>query len=257
MMSGSDLFLPDSSTVAETPLHRADPRLKLLVCGGLAVAAFVAGNWQRLVVAGATLAVLLFLARCGPRWLLRTLLPLRWLLLFTLLLHLLLSPGNTLFGVPWLSRDGLVLGLLICTQLAMAALAAALLTMTASAEQTALACSWLLYPLARLGCPVHRWQELIVLVLHFVPVLREELQATAVPGTGRWSLRVVAWEERLLPLFDRLVTRADRLTERLATGKESLLPTRSLPSFRVHGACDLLLAVGGCWLVLGFLLVGS
>jgi len=242
--------------LAATPLHRADPRLKLLVCGGLAVLAFTAGNWYCLAMAGMLLVLLLILARCGLRWLLSTLWPLRWLLLFTLLLHLLLSPGHTLFGLSWLSRDGLWHGLLICSQLGLAALAAALLTRTTAAEQIALACSWLLQPLARLGCPVPRWYEQIALALRFVPVLREELLATVVPATGTWRTRVTAWVEQLLPLFDRLVVRADHLARRLAGGNESLRPDVCLPAFCVRSASNLLLIAGGCALVLGYLLTG-
>ena len=246
-----------STSCPATPLHRADPRLKLLVCGGLAVLAFAAGNWPRLAVAGAALAALAAAARCGPVWMLRTLWPLRWLLLFTLLLHLFLSPGHTLCGVAWLSRDGLRLGLLICGQLGVAALAAALLTLTTSAERTSLACGWLLLPLARLGCPVRRWQELMTLVLHFFPVLREELRATAAPAGGKWTMRVTAWEERLLPLFDRLVSRADHLAQRVASGQEGLLPVEQLPSFGVRTGADLLLLAVGVGLLLLGLLAGA
>ena len=216
--------------------------------------AFAAGDWYRLALAAMLLVVLLSLARCGPRWLLGILWPLRWLLLFTLLLHLLLSPGHTLLGLAWLSRDGLRQGLLICSQLGLATLAAALLTRTTAAEQIALACNWLLQPLARLGCPVHRWHEQILLALRFVPVLREELQATAAPGRGTWRARMTAWEERLLPLFDRLVVRADHLARRLAGGDESLRSDLCLPAFNVRSASNLLLIIGGCGLLLGYLL---
>lgn len=242
---------------AAPPLHRADPRLKLLVFGGVAILAFAAGDWPRLVLVAASLAVLSAAARCGPGWVLRALWPLRWLLLFTLLLHLFLSPGRTLFGVAWLSRDGLLHGLLICSQLGMAALAAALLVMTTSVERTALACGWLLLPLARLGCPVARWQELTTLVLRFFPVLREELRATAVPAGAPWLLRVAAWEERLLPLFDRLVARADHLARQVAAGHERLLPAEQLPPLELRTGTDLLLLAGGSALLLLYLLAGT
>ena len=247
---------PALITPAATPLHRADARLKLLVCGGLAILAFAAGSWPRLAVAGAVLVALAAAARCGPAWMLRTLWPLRWLLLFTLLLHLLLSPGYTLFGVSWLSRDGLRLGLLTCGQLGVAALAAALLTLTTSAEQASLACGWVLLPLARLGCPVRRWQALITLVLHFFPVLREELRATATPAGGSWSKRVTAWEDRLLPLFDRLVSRADHLARQVAAGQETLLNAPPLPPFGVRTGADLLLLTAGVGMLLLGLLPG-
>ena len=244
-------------TPAATPLHRADARLKLLVCGGLAILAFTAGSWPRLAGAGVVLVALAATARCGPGWMLQTLWPLRWLLLFTLLLHLFLSPGHTLFGVAWLSRDGLQIGLLTCGQLGVAALAAALLTLTTSAERTSLACGWLLLPLARLGCPVWRWQELMTLVLHFFPVLRDELQVTAAPAGGRWTMRVMVWQDRLLPLLDRLVTRADHLARRIADGHESLLPAEPLPPFRVSASADLLLLAAGFGILLLGLLSGS
>jgi len=254
--SGKDNVVPETSSHAESPLHRADARLKLLVCGGLAIVAFAAGSWSRLALAGTVLVALAAAARCGPGWMLRTLWPLRWLLLFTLLLHLFLSPGYTLFGVAWLSRDGLRLGLLTCGQLGVAALAAALLTLTTSAERTSQACGWLLLPLARLGCPVRRWQELMTLVLHFFPLLREELRATAAPGGGSWTMRVTAWEERLLPLFDRLVTRADHLARRVAAGHERLLSAEPLPACRVRTHTDLLLLVAGVGMLLLGLLPG-
>jgi energy-coupling factor transport system permease protein len=251
-------FTPHSSPLTQgvPPLHRADPRLKLLVCATLAILAFAAGNWLRLAVAAALLIPLAAAARLGPAWVVRTLWPLRWLLLFTLLLHLLLSPGYTLFGMTWLSRDGLLRGLLICSQLGVAALAAALLTFTTTAERTAEACGWLLSPLARLGCPVRHWQELMALVLRFFPLLQGELRDTAVAGRGGWSLRVNAWEERLLPLFDRLVARADALARRVAAGEEQLLPAATLPPVGIRCGSDLLLLAGGAVMIVLYLLAG-
>jgi len=58
-------------------------------------------------------------------------------------------------------------------------------------------------------------------------------------------MRVTAWEERLLPLFDRLVTRADYLARRVAAGHERLLSAEPLPAFRVRTHTDLLLLVAG------------
>lgn len=225
-------------------LHRADPRLKLSACGLLAVLTFAAGSWPRLAVMATALLLLCTLARCGPFWMLKTLWPLRWLLLFTLLLHLFLSPGHTLFGVAWLSRDGLLHGALVCAQLCIAILAATLLNLTTAARQTARACGWLLAPLRRFGCPVQRWEELTALVLDFFPIMRDELRETAVGGKESWRRRIMAWEERLLPLFDRLVERADRLAHQIAGGKGPVLADAPLPPFAVRTTADQLLLAG-------------
>lgn len=219
-----------AASEAATLLQRADPRLKLPVCAALVVCAFASGQFVRVAIVAMATVFLCALAQCGPRWALETLRPWRWLLLFTLLLHLLLSPGHTLFGVAWLSRDGLLNGLLISTQVGIAALAAALLNRTTTAEETARASGWLLRPLARLGCPLRRWEEQVFLVLRFFPVLRDELAQTAVAGGGSWNQRITRWEERLLPLFDRLVERADLLARRIAAGEETVLPAQDWPS---------------------------
>lgn len=244
-------------TEAVTPLHRVDPRLKLAACGLLAILAFAAGSWQRLAIVAGAVFLLAGLARCGPLWMLRTLWPLRWLLLFTVLLHLLLSPGHTLFGVAWLSRDGLFRGGLVCGQLGIAVLAAALLSSTTSAERSALACSWLLIPLRRFGWPTRQWEEMMLVVLRFFPMLREELQAIAVADRGGWFLRVAAWEERLLPVFDRLVARADLLAHRLVAGEEHLVPERPLAPFRLIAAVDLVVFTAAVLAVIGFVLSGG
>lgn len=250
------MFSPENSQ-SGTFLHRADPRLKLPVCGLLVILAFAAGSWSRLAVMAIALLVLCTLARCGPVWMARTLWPLRWLLLFTLLLHLFLSPGHTLFGVAWLSRDGMLHGMLVCVQLCLAALAAALLNRTTSAEQTARACGWLLAPLRRLGCPVNHWEELTALVLRFFPIMRDELRATAVSDRDSWSRRIMAWEERLLPVFDRLVERADLMARRVAIGEELPIAGEPLPPFSVRAVADQFLLVGGGMTVLFYLSVGG
>lgn len=236
-------------------LDRADPRLKLLLCGLVAILAFAAGSWQRLAVMSVASLLLCLSARCGLLTMLRTLWPFRWLLLFTLLLHLFLSPGHTLFGVAWLSLDGLLHGALVCGQIAIAALAASLLARTTSAEQMSLACGWLLTPLKWVGCPVRQWEELMFLVLRFFPQLCEELRATAAVDGGGWFLRVSAWENRLLPLFDRLVERADHLARNVAAGKETLLPSQPLTPLDVRTGQNLLLLAGFFTTVLGYVVV--
>lgn len=240
-----------------TPLHRVDPRLKLAACGLSAMLAFAAVGGLRLAVIAVHVLLLAVLARRGPAWVAGTLWPLRWLLLFTLLLHLFLSPGHTLLGVAWLSRDGLTQGLLVCGQLCIAVLAASLLTLTTPAGRIAQACGWLLAPLRRCGLPVRAWEESVFLVLRFFPIMRDELRATALPEEGRWFARIESWEGRLLPLFDRLVAHADELACRLATGRERLLPDEPLPPFGMPAPVELLILAGTATMLLFCLFTGG
>ena len=211
-----------------SPLHRLDPRVKVLAVPLLVVATFAATTPRQL---GA-----LSLAAVGG-WLLgrlpRAVIPrlvwtLRWLFLFTILVHLLFAPGHTLFGVDWLSADGMVTGLLTCWRLLLALLFAAVLAATTTPAALAGAFSWLLHPLERLGLPVSAGSEMVLLVLYFIPLLRSEAlevyaERVAADGgippsgylpRGRFVCRL------LLPLLLRLVDRADGLARSLAAGEE-------------------------------------
>ena len=135
-------------------LHRVDPRVKLLLLLGLIACLFSASNPQRLLL----IACLWFTAAGATTqglhdvW--RIIKMLRWLLFFTLLVHLLFTPGRTLFGTSWLSYDGLLRGLLINSQLLMAVLFSLLLAWTTRPEALASGLTTLLAQLQMLKVPV-------------------------------------------------------------------------------------------------------
>jgi energy-coupling factor transport system permease protein len=240
-------------------LHRLDPRLKLAGLPILVIAAFVAhaaGQRLALVLLAATLILL-----AGGHWrfFLRGLWALRWLFLCTVLLHLLFSPGRTLFGSVWLSLDGLLRGLQVCEQLALAVLFSSLLTLSTSPPELAAAVSSLLQPFARFGLPVRELSLLLLLALHFIPILREEalaqLAANRVMGGGAGSRlleRGQAVGRMVAPLLLRLVERADRLALAVAAGQPVVEELPPLPPFRCLRALDafFLLSLGLCLLVI-------
>ena len=96
-------FVPGDSI-----LHRLDPRLKLGGLPVLVIAAFAAHTAGQRLALFLLAGTLILLAGGHWRFFLRGLWALRWLFLCTVLLHLLFSPGRTLFGSVWLSLDGLL-----------------------------------------------------------------------------------------------------------------------------------------------------
>jgi len=227
-------FIPGDS-----PLHRLDPRLKLIGLPLLVIAAFALPTAGQRLALGLLAGALILLAGGHWRFFARGLWILRWLFLFTLLLHLLLSPGRTLLGSTWLSLDGLLRGVQVCEQLALAVLFSSLLTLSTSPVQFAAAVAALLQPLARLGLPAREIATLLLLVLHFIPVLREEALAElaaardAGAGAPRAGLlaRGRAVGRMLAPLLLRLVDRADRLAHAAARGEEVVAEPEPLPPF--------------------------
>lgn len=242
-------------------LHRLDPRLKLTGLPLLVIAAFAAHSLPRLAALALLAGGLILLAGGHWRFFGRGLWILRWLFLFTVLLHLFLSPGRTLLGSVWLSLDGLLRGLLICGQLVLAVLFSSLLTLSTSPAQLAAAVTAILRPWGRFGVPVKEVTLLLLLVLHFIPILREEALAQLAasrsrgddPARGRLLERGRAAGRMVAPLLLRLVDRADRLALAVAAGEKVVEEPPPLhPFWRLNPADAVALSAGVLCLLLIF-----
>ncbi len=216
----------------ETVLHRTDPRVKLVLMVALIACLFSASGPQRLFLLGLLWFVL---ARSTSQrladiwWIVKIL---RWLLLFTLLLHLFFTPGRTLFGTRWLSWDGLVHGLMIDAQLLLAILFSLLLAWTTRPDILSAGLMSLLAPLQRLKIPVQEAGGMLLLVLHFFPLIQTEVAAVKAgqePGRGFVS-GFRGWLNSLEPLLHRLLDRVDELALDLVAGRDvaSLNPRQNL-----------------------------
>ena len=219
--------------------------MKVLSCLLLVVLAFAATDWTRLFALVVTTAVLLWLTSPLLNSILRLCWMLRWFLLFTLLMHLLLSPGRTLWGTSWLSLDGLLMGTFVCVQMILAIVAAALLAMTTATENLTRTFGWFVQPLHWLGCKTEEWQKILLLTMNFIPVVQEEIHASRSSGAapsaessqsspsaqparvGRWSV----WMQTLQDFLLRLVNRGDAVAHRIAASEEPLSLPKELPPF--------------------------
>ena len=206
-------------------LHRVDPRVKLLLLLGLVVCLFSASNPQRLLLISC-----LWFAAAGASikglydvW--RIIKLLRWLLFFTLIVHLFFTPGHTLFGTRWISYDGLLRGLMINMQLVLAVLFSLLLAWTTRPEALASGLTTLLAPLQKLRVPVKEAGGMLLLVLHFFPLIQSEVamlkSERRQKGAGAMS-GFRGWQNKLEPLLNRLFDRADQLARDIVSGTESL-----------------------------------
>lgn len=214
----------------DSPMHHLDARIKLCGLPLFIVASFAAPGPMRLAGLGGCALVMVLLAQVPWRVWWRGIRIFRWLFLATLLLHLLLTPGRTLFGLEWLSYDGLLRGLTVCTQLLLAIVFSSLLTLTSSVTGLTAAIASLLAPLQRFRIPVDELVWLLHLVLHFIPVLREEGAAQVEafrrrgedPGRGGILQRGRLVGRMLAPLMLGLVDRADLLAHEVAAGRHSM-----------------------------------
>ncbi len=119
----------------------------------------------------------------------------------------------------------------VCSQLLLAIIFSSLLTLTSSVEALAAAVASLLAPLRRFRMPVDELSWLLQLVLHFIPVLREEGAAQVEafrsrgedPAQGSLLQRGRLVGRMLAPLMLSLVDRADTLAHEVAAGRQSMV----------------------------------
>ncbi|MGE4343448.1 MAG: energy-coupling factor transporter transmembrane protein EcfT [Geoalkalibacter sp.] len=239
-------------------MHRLDSRLKLVMVSVLIAAVFSAPGFVQLSVLAALTLALMALSAIAPVVWWRGLWFFRWFFLFTLVLHLLFTPGHTLFGIEFLSQDGLKTGLTVILRLCLAVCLASLLSLTVDASCLARAGVDLLRPLARFGIPVERWGAFSLLILNFLPLLRQELnalvpRARALASAG-FRQRLDGLRDLLSTLLFRLCDHADTWALQMARGESVQSPCpavklKPLPVFvQIVVSCGVFGVVGVLWL---------
>jgi len=209
-------FFPGNSI-----LHRLDPRTKIVLLFVLMILIFAAdGTAAYAFLTIATVAVI-FLSQIPPLTILKSLKPLSWIILFTLLIHLVSHDGEVLIKV-WIftvTTEGVRFGILISLRLALLIIFSSLLTFTTSPIQLTDATEKLLSPLARFGVPSHELAMMMTIALRFIPTLLEEtdkiIKAQKSRGvdfeSGNIFKRLKNFVPILVPLFLSSFRRADDL----------------------------------------------
>lgn len=206
----------------DSPLHRLDPRTKFLATTGLMMALLTTDGFLPLLLATPFIVLAIGCSRVPPGLVLKNLRPFLWLFFFTIVLHALLTPGATLWHLPYLDRpvtaEGMQLGLFFSARLAAVVLIASLLTLTTTPMALTDGLEKLLSPLRRFGFPAHELAMMVSIALRFIPVLVEEADrlykaqlARGADFGGNPLRRTRNLLPLLVPLFVSAFSRADRL----------------------------------------------
>lgn len=207
-----------------SPVHRLDPRTKVLATTALLVVVFLARDFVGLGLFALFLGACLLLAQIPLGFVLRGLRPIWFLLVLTLLLQVFFggtSEGTVLWrlGPFAATREGLVQGLFVTARLVLLVVATSLLTFTTSPVELADGMERLLAPFRRVGVPAHELAMMMTIALRFIPTLVEEtekiMKAQRARGadldTGGLVRRARALVPILVPLFVSAFRRADEL----------------------------------------------
>ncbi len=205
-----------------SPIHRLDPRTKLILLVVYIVILFVASGPVSYCLCLGFLAACIAVSKIPPKSFLRGMKPLIFLMCFTGIMNLFFTGGETLLVKFWIIHiylEGVIRAVYMILRFIALICATFLLTYTTSPIALTDALESLLRPLGKLGLPVHELAMMMCIALRFIPTLLEEtdkiMSAQKARGadfeTGSLIQRVKALIPILVPLFISAFRRADEL----------------------------------------------
>ena len=216
-------FLPGDS-----PIHRLDPRTKLISMVLYIVLVFLVKALPVFVPPALLLVLMFLLARVPASYFLSSLKPLRWLIVFMFVLNLFFTPGETVL-LQWrfivVTREALRQAAYITLRLVLLVAGTSMLTLTTSPIALTDGLERLLMPLSVIRFPAHELAMMMTIALRFIPTLMEETEriqkAQMARGADFESGNLVNRAKSMIPILVPLFVSAFRRADELAMAMES------------------------------------
>ena len=205
-----------------SPVHRLDPRTKLILLIVYIVALFMAVSWFSYAVVFMLLAVTIAISTIPVKAILRGMKPLVMILVLTGILNLFFTDGGTVLvsvGIVKITSEGVMRAVFMMLRILMLITGTFLLTYTTSPIALTDGLESLLGPFKLIKLPVHELSMMMCIALRFIPTLIEEtdkiMSAQKARGAdfenGKLMERIRALVPILVPLFISAFRRADEL----------------------------------------------
>ncbi|MDI6794902.1 MAG: energy-coupling factor transporter transmembrane protein EcfT [bacterium] len=222
-------------------IHHLNPVLKLGYVIVLLAGILLSQDLHQLGLIGLFLLGITGLSRLTLRIVLGGLKTLRWLLLFSFLIQLLMNgEGTAVFSLGSLviTYQALEKAIFFTSRLALLILTASLLTLTTSPLDLTHALTRVLFPLKIFKVPVEEIGLMIVIALRFFPILARETETILrnadsgmrnaecaptlwVPGISDFRLRIAERLKKAIPLLVSVIADAFHKADELAVTLES------------------------------------
>ncbi|MFI3170527.1 MAG: energy-coupling factor transporter transmembrane component T [Faecalibacterium sp.] len=206
-----------------SPVHRFDPRLKIVLTMVYIITLFVANNLLGLALSLLFLAFLYKMAKIPFKMITKSLKPILPIIMFTAVLNLffMTGAGEPLFAFYFIKvyAEGIEYAVLMAVRVVALIAGTSLLTYTTSPIILTDAIERLLKPFEKVKLPVHELAMMMTIALRFIPTLIQETDKImsaqkargAMIDSGKLPDRVKALIPVLIPLFISAFRRADEL----------------------------------------------
>lgn len=211
----------------DSPVHRLDPRTKVLGTVIFIVGLFLVKSFLGFAVAGICLLLLIRCSNIPLKFIVRGQKSIAMLLLFTVVLNMFMVKGDVLVRIWFLkiTYQGLYTALFMGMRLIMLVIGCSMMTLTTTPLQLTDGLEKLLRPLKKIKVPVHDIAMMMSIALRFIPILMEEtdkiMKAQSARGADFESGSLLRRAKSLIPVLVPLFISAFRRADELATAMEA------------------------------------
>lgn len=210
----------------ESVMHRLDPRMKIIMTMCYIIALFVTNNLAGLLLSAAFGLAGYLISGIPLIMVKKSLKPVIPIILFTAVLNMIFVDGTPVFqlGIFKVTREGVLLALLMVVRIICLIAGTSLLTYTTSPIALTDAIEQLLAPMKKFHMPVHELAMMMTIALRFIPTLIEEtdkiMSAQKARGADMESGGLIDRAKALIPILIPLFVSSFRRADELALAME-------------------------------------
>lgn len=211
----------------DTPVHRLDPRTKLIILILYIAALFSADTPVTYFIMFLCLAGAIAISKIRLSVMVKGLKPLVFVIILTSVLNMLYTKGEPLFSfwIITVTREGVINATAISLRIIMLVMGTFLLTYTTSPIMLTYGLELLMGPLKKLRVPVHELAMMMSMALRLVPTLIEEtdkiMSAQKARGAEFDTGNIIEKAKAMLPILVPLFVSSFRRADELATAMEA------------------------------------
>ena len=211
----------------ESPIHRLDPRVKLIAIFAYIISLFVVHSWTGYLIAAVAVAIVIAASHVPFGYIMRGMKAVMMILMITVIFNLFLTEGRPLvhFWKLTITYEGVDFASKMAVRLIFLIIGSSLMTLTTTPNQLTDALEDVLGPLKKIHVPVHEISMMMSIALRFIPILMEEtdkiMKAQMARGADFESKNLMKKIQSLVPLLVPLFISAFRRANDLAMAMEA------------------------------------
>ena len=213
----------------KSPIHRLDPRTKIIIAIAFIVGIFMANTVAALLLVTAMTVIIVSVSKISFKVILKGLKPIIFILIFTSVLNILMTKGTSeplvSFWVITVYYEGIVRAFFMAYRVVVLIIVTSMfLTYTTSPISLTDGIESLLKPLKLIKVPVHVFAMMMTIALRFIPTLIEEtekiMNAQKSRGADFSSGGLIKRAKALIPILIPLLVSSFKRAEELAIAME-------------------------------------